>query len=461
MTNNYVDDFLAKAEPDDLRNVITELQAEMREMQQAIQRLQRLDELSAEIGAASADSIEYPPFIADEDGILFPQSGDGIQCTESVRMSSEDGGTNIPVAKIEVFHLPTATRIETNGDFETGDLSGWTASGTTMPVVSNDAHGGGYAAYLVGGTSKGTISQRITLSASDRAIFVRFRRKCSGAITGKLSYYDSSDVLLFYEIFYFSETESKSDQYALCTVGIRPTPSSGTIAKVDLTIAIDSLYDTDHALIDDVEIYEGNSATTQYSRLLMFPGGPVFYAGSFQVKDGAQQLINLQKEYLEFYKWARFYADVEMGGDVSVAGILTPTTLTIPTGQPFGTLAGNGNRLTVAAGGTSYAGFGFTGLDANSINVRIKPAVDCRLINFYIETRSAQPATGSLVIDLIVSGVAQHNITIPAGSAAGIFSDIVTAINVSAINNLNIRCVNNASGVSAQIAGFSIGQYSQ
>jgi hypothetical protein len=74
------------------------------------------------------------------------------------------------------------------------------------------------------------------------------------------------------------------------------------------------------------------------------------------------------------------------------------------------------------------------------------------LTRLYVMTNTAQPATGSLVCTLRKNSVDQAlTITIAAGSAAGVFTDLVNAVSVVAGDLVGMKYVNNATTVSAAL----------
>lgn len=120
------------------------------------------------------------------------------------------------------------------------------------------------------------------------------------------------------------------------------------------------------------------------------------------------------------------------------------------------TLAGHGNLATVGAGATSYASFGYFGLNATAANVSCY-ASNISPKNVYLRTTTTQPATGSLVLSLQnVAGTTTYGtLTVAAGTGAGIHT--ITCSGTTPDNTaLVVKIVNNASGASAQIAGISL-----
>jgi len=74
------------------------------------------------------------------------------------------------------------------------------------------------------------------------------------------------------------------------------------------------------------------------------------------------------------------------------------------------------------------------------------------LTKLYVQTSTAQPATGSLVCTVRKNSVDQSlTLTIAAGSAAGVFTDLVNSVTVAAGDLLGMKFQNNATGVSANV----------
>lgn len=116
----------------------------------------------------------------------------------------------------------------------------------------------------------------------------------------------------------------------------------------------------------------------------------------------------------------------------------------------------------VANVGTSGAlrYFTFSGVATATVETtrRIIICNNVTLRNFYIYTSTAQPATGSHVLTVLKNGVATGiTVTISAGSAAGLFSDITNSETFSQGDAISIQAINNASTNSCIIVSFQIG----
>jgi hypothetical protein len=74
------------------------------------------------------------------------------------------------------------------------------------------------------------------------------------------------------------------------------------------------------------------------------------------------------------------------------------------------------------------------------------------LSRFYVMTNAAQPATGSLVCTVRKNSIDQAlTLTIAAGSAAGVFTDLVNSVSVAVGDQMGTKFVNNATTTSAAI----------
>ena len=78
--------------------------------------------------------------------------------------------------------------------------------------------------------------------------------------------------------------------------------------------------------------------------------------------------------------------------------------------------------------------------------------------NLYIYTVTSQPATGSCVVTVRINGVdSALTLTIAAGSAPGVFSNLINSVTYAAGDRVTIKVVNNATATaSAQINSTSI-----
>jgi hypothetical protein len=128
------------------------------------------------------------------------------------------------------------------------------------------------------------------------------------------------------------------------------------------------------------------------------------------------------------------------------------------TGDNF-ILSGSPVQSNAATGGSPrYYGFSDNTNAIVEINRRVLLPKTCTLRNFYLRTSGTQPASGSHVFTILKNGVATAiTLTVPAGSAAGLFSDTTNQETFIAGDEISIEAVNNASATSSIVVSFSIG----
>ena len=112
------------------------------------------------------------------------------------------------------------------------------------------------------------------------------------------------------------------------------------------------------------------------------------------------------------------------------------------------------NGDTLAAGATRFGSlFGGSANHNASDAVRRTPMItNGTLTRLYVMTNTAQPATGSLVCTVRKNSTDQAlTLTIAAGSAAGVFTDLVNSVSVVVGDQMGMKFVNNATSTSAAI----------
>ncbi len=73
------------------------------------------------------------------------------------------------------FVLPPLDNTVTDWGFESGNLSGWTAGGAVVPVITTESHTGGYAARFPLGAGQATLSQTVTISGETPTLSFLYR----------------------------------------------------------------------------------------------------------------------------------------------------------------------------------------------------------------------------------------------------------------------------------------------
>ena len=123
--------------------------------------------------------------------------------------------------------------------------------------------------------------------------------------------------------------------------------------------------------------------------------------------------------------------------------------------QLFDVIGGHGDNATIPASTTYYITPFLTGLQTTAKNYPYPVAGVLK--NLYLRTPSSQPASGTLVLTLMVAGVDTALVlTIPAGSGAGVYSETSTSVSIAAGALVRIKIQNNATAASCQIGGVSL-----
>jgi hypothetical protein len=156
------------------------------------------------------------------------------------------------------------------------------------------------------------------------------------------------------------------------------------------------------------------------------------------------------------------------GLDLSANRTLTASDVGAPSGSGSSTNTNTGDNFILTgapvqgnagtSGALRYIGFSDNQFTTTETSRRVFIPKACTLKNFYVRTSGTQPASGNHVLTILKNGVATSIVvTIPAGSSAGIFSDITNQEAFAQGDEISIQAVNNASTTSAIIVSYSIG----
>ena len=112
---------------------------------------------------------------------------------------------------------------------------------------------------------------------------------------------------------------------------------------------------------------------------------------------------------------------------------------------------------TTTGGAIRYTGFiDGSGVQTTDIHRVVLP-IATTFFNFTVSTANSQPGTGSSVFTILKNSVATGIVvTIPAGSGGGVFVNTTDELTVVQGDEISIEWVNNASGTSCLVNGFSM-----
>jgi hypothetical protein len=112
-------------------------------------------------------------------------------------------------------------------------------------------------------------------------------------------------------------------------------------------------------------------------------------------------------------------------------------------------------NLSVDAGVTVYVGFGDPFSSITEEGVHGLCPIAGRFRDLHVRTRTAQPGTGSLVITFRKNAADQTlTLTVPAGAAAGVFSDVTHSVAVVPGDMITLKLTNNAATDAATLDGY-------
>ena len=202
-----------------------------------------------------------------------------------------------------------------------------------------------------------------------------------------------------------------------------------------------------------------NGLTAQVQNLAVGTSGTDFAISSV----GSTHTFNLptasatNRGALSSADWSTFNGKVATTRNITING----TTQDLSADRTFSAvmLTGLPNVANIGlSGAVRYFAFSGVGVASSEVTRRIILTNNMTLKNFYIYTSTAQPATGSHVLTIFKNGVATAiTITIPSGSAAGLFSDTTNSESFAQGDAISIQAVNNATTNSGTIVSLQIG----
>jgi len=342
---------------------------------------------------------------------------DGLKMTTGNPFILDDGNDMatfgmLPGGGAEMLSaLSYSLKAVTNPSFETGDLTGWTGVGS--PAVSDaQAQDGTYSCNVLN-----SVIYTGFIASVRTGFVIDFWAYSVGGLpqlTVAIEQYDGASVLL----------NSDGDSFYLNSPGvwqrfIVPIRAARTPAKIKMYI---STTGTQPLYVDNIKLYDCNNLMAIRHDVMV---------------DGVKIFTQQKEKYLFPYL---------QSSDAS---------------EPVCPFLGNGNQETIPApaGTTRYLG-SKSGLETVEADTAIQSPFTGTLKNLYVRTRTAQPGTGTLVFTLQIQNVDTGIVvTIPAGSAAVLGSDGAHSAAISAGERIALKAVNNSSGTSAEIAGWSVGLY--
>lgn len=240
-------------------------------------------------------------FKVTADGASINEIGDAFDFLGKARITCDQLGVGKYALKIENYQKPTSSS-EVNGDFETGDFTGWTLGGVSTPVISPDfQYQGAYSARLGNGlSSMSSMYQEIAATSAD-SFYLEFRKMTftpsgqTGSV--KIEYMTAGGASLYSKTVYLKSNIANS--WSIQTVGINPE-TAGAVAKVRVTFSVTGGY----TWIDNVKIYK--SATVRYTSIVLDA-------------DATEGLIELSRDVL-------VKNNLTVNGNLSISGNVTGIT---------------------------------------------------------------------------------------------------------------------------------------
>jgi hypothetical protein len=242
---------LDQSDPEAPENKILILEKRVEALEQRYSELNDLSELTPVLGMQSAQSIDYPAFTADEDGITFPDAGDAINFDDVESHGAISlipySGSGVNRYGLNLLHyLNPGPNLIANGDFETGDLTGWNIIVGAPTVQSIVGKNGLYALKMANFDT--LQSNRVSIYASSYYIMSIAAQVSAGVVSFYIQWYTSADALISYlqaDLALF--TPDRLGRMYL----VGKSPSNAAYARVQLVGGV--------GFVDDVKLFYAES----------------------------------------------------------------------------------------------------------------------------------------------------------------------------------------------------------
>jgi len=180
-------------------------------------------------------------------------SGEGAYFAQGALINTtEVGSSPTPLLALETYD-ETSSNVLTNGDFETGDYTGWTTTGSPT-IDSGSAHGGTYNANL---PNTATISQTVGSFSGKHPILVFWHKGPAVSLTHEMLDVGNASVMSRSAVF-----PDTGGVWVRCSSSLYNDSATATQAKITLTSG------GTNCLIDDVSLL----SLTDYAGLFVGDG---------------------------------------------------------------------------------------------------------------------------------------------------------------------------------------------
>ncbi|RPI88769.1 MAG: hypothetical protein EHM40_22155 [Chloroflexi bacterium] len=328
----YSDQFLQEADPQNLLNTVMEQGRQIEELRQSILSMQRLSGIAAEVGDLEVNTVSFADGGGrlDDEGMQLFDAGDAVLFYDAYNkayatLSLQRLTDAANVLRILSFTISSEDNLISNGDFETGDLSGWTVTDPNS-VLSVDDVGVDSSKGLK--VVSGGVGKILQSTASSFAFVVSFKFRVDSGTYGKVKVGAG---------FYPKEvTVAPSSGWRSCLFNIVYDPADPYLDEMYLEAFTDGVM-----YIDNILVRQVNSSSF---------GAVEISSGGLRVVEGS----------LSAGGFLAHPSCIWLGGRTAFSGVVSDT----PTGRQDNyspTNFGSANALLI---NPSIASVTITGLDA-------------------------------------------------------------------------------------------------